>query len=269
MKKAMLSLGLGIALVSCGSVNQPQDVSSTTSSPAIEQLSKKLKVGFTAENLAQEFANNDMTPEEAKKRIENFNFRRGMIGKELKKLRSGKANAERAYLEEKDEIVLKSYELLSSGKVKKTQNTTLQAQAYARATLLQATRNISTYSMSNFKYYQDRSTYSPPLSYFDDGCSSPGGVGGGLDWLFYPACDQHDFGYRNGKKFYETHQLNFKTDVDQRFLDNMSEICGNTYSDYDSLYDCYLAAEAYHDVVANVFVDQVWVNSPDNTDGLY
>ena len=82
----------------------------------------------------------------------------------------------------------------------------------------------------------------PGLDWSRDGCSAPDGLGLGYREDFRPACNVHDFGYRN-LKVYERTDANRKT-TDEVFHGNMDIIC-----DAKSWYKrpaCYAASYAYY-----------------------
>ena len=83
---------------------------------------------------------------------------------------------------------------------------------------------------------------SPGLNWTRDGCSAPSGLGLGYTGDFRPACNVHDFGYRNLKVLERT-DANRKT-TDEAFYTNMKIIC-----DAKPWYKeppCFAAAYAYY-----------------------
>ena len=82
----------------------------------------------------------------------------------------------------------------------------------------------------------------PGLDWSRDGCSTPSGLGLGYTEDFRPACNVHDFGYRN-LKVYQRTDANRKT-TDEAFYTNMKVIC-NAKPWYKEP-PCYTAAYAYY-----------------------
>lgn len=85
----------------------------------------------------------------------------------------------------------------------------------------------------------------PGLDWSRDGCSAPDGLGLGYREDFRPACNVHDFGYRN-LKVYQRTDANRKT-TDGAFSTNMKTIC-NAKPWYKEP-PCYAAAYAYYQAV--------------------
>ena len=85
----------------------------------------------------------------------------------------------------------------------------------------------------------------PGLFWDRDGCSAPDGLGLGYREDFRPACNVHDFGYRN-LKVYERTSENRET-TDEAFYTNMKVIC-SAKSWYKEP-PCYAAAYAYFKAV--------------------
>lgn len=85
--------------------------------------------------------------------------------------------------------------------------------------------------------------HDPPFDWSSDGCSSPL-PSDPFRETFRPACDQHDFGYRN---FGNTGELKLdptkdrKKAIDQHFREEMERICADT----DGGASCMGAARAY------------------------
>lgn len=80
------------------------------------------------------------------------------------------------------------------------------------------------------------------LDWSRDGCSTPDGLGLGYTEDFRPACNVHDFGYRN-LKVYERTDGNRKT-TDEVFYVNMKTICAA--KSWYKQPACYSAAYAYY-----------------------
>jgi phospholipase A2-like protein len=96
-----------------------------------------------------------------------------------------------------------------------------------------------------------------PYNQFDwdtDGCSGP--TPGSLRKLFYPACQQHDFGYRNyGKGLTLGRDENTRRWIDDRFRAEMKSICNYRFSDwtqYANLQACFKEADGMYAVVRNL-----------------
>lgn len=83
------------------------------------------------------------------------------------------------------------------------------------------------------------------LDWGRDGCSAPDGLGLGYREDFRPACNVHDFGYRNLKVFERT-DANRKT-TDEAFHGNMDGICAA--KSWYKRPACYSAAYAYYQAV--------------------
>lgn len=82
----------------------------------------------------------------------------------------------------------------------------------------------------------------PGLDWTRDGCSAPDGIGLGYREDFRPACNVHDFGYRNLRVYERTSANRLATD--DAFYVNMKVIC-----EAKSWYKeppCYAAAYAYY-----------------------
>ncbi|GAA0518891.1 phospholipase A2 [Deinococcus depolymerans] len=98
---------------------------------------------------------------------------------------------------------------------------------------------------TQYAAYNGTSLPYPGLDWTRDGCSAPDGLGLGYREDFRPACNVHDFGYRN-LKVYERTDANRKT-TDEAFYTNMKAIC-NAKSWYKQP-ACYSAAYAYYQAV--------------------
>ncbi|GEM48245.1 phospholipase A2 [Deinococcus cellulosilyticus] len=112
--------------------------------------------------------------------------------------------------------------------------------------------SIALGSMSNYNsYYSRRGSY-PQFNWGRDGCSAPGWVStifGDANSRFRNACNQHDFGYRNYRKFGMANEWN-RLKIDSKFYSNMLSICSSNYAWYNPLrYACNKSAEAYHAAV--------------------
>ncbi|TDE87520.1 phospholipase A2 [Deinococcus sp. S9] len=96
----------------------------------------------------------------------------------------------------------------------------------------------------NAEYSQQRAVnlLYPGLDWTRDGCSAPDGLGLGYREDFRPACNVHDFAYRN-LKVYERTEANRRAS-DDAFYVNMKVICA-AKSWYQEP-PCYAAAYAYY-----------------------
>lgn len=157
-------------------------------------------------------------------------------------------------------ITQESMDLILNGTVNNRPSDVITTQA-ARSEIVQAAKNISLYSMSNFLYYQGINYLFPSLDYFDDGCTTYGTTPAG-SITFRDACDQHDFGYRNGL-YAELHNGSFKLSVDTVLLSNSKILCGRFYpNDTFNRSICTAQAEAFYVAVRAPFVNGIWQNSP-------
>lgn len=95
---------------------------------------------------------------------------------------------------------------------------------------------------SQYAAYSATSLPYTGLNWTRDGCSAPDGVGLGYREDFRPACNVHDFGYRN-LKVYERTDANRKT-TDDAFYTNMKTICAA--KSWYARPACYSAAYAYY-----------------------
>lgn len=86
-----------------------------------------------------------------------------------------------------------------------------------------------------------------PFDWSNDGCSSPV-PGDPYREVFKPACDQHDFGYRNfgskGELALDPTEAR-KAAIDEHFKQEMKRIC----EDEGKADECVNAAEAYYQAV--------------------
>ena len=81
---------------------------------------------------------------------------------------------------------------------------------------------VSNYN-SQYGAYSGTSLPYTGLNWTRDGCSAPDGVGLGYREDFRPACNVHDFGYRNLKVYQRTDANRLTTD--EAFYTNMKRIC--------------------------------------------
>lgn len=93
-----------------------------------------------------------------------------------------------------------------------------------------------------FAAYRSTALPYPGLDWTRDGCSAPDGLGLGYREDFRPACNVHDFAYRN-LKVYERTDANRKTS-DEAFHTNMKAICAA--KSWYARPACYSAAYAYY-----------------------
>lgn len=101
-----------------------------------------------------------------------------------------------------------------------------------------------TVAQYNTQYATYSGTVAPysGLDWSRDGCSAPDGLGLGYREDFRPACNVHDFGYRN-LKVYQRTDANRKT-TDEAFYVNMKSICAAKSMLVRPA--CYTAAYAYY-----------------------
>ncbi|GGO26979.1 phospholipase A2 [Deinococcus humi] len=83
------------------------------------------------------------------------------------------------------------------------------------------------------------------LDWSRDGCSAPSGLGLGYREDFRPACNVHDFGYRNLKVYQRTDSN--RSTTDSAFYTNMKAICAA--KSWYKRPACYSAAFAYYEAV--------------------
>jgi hypothetical protein len=95
---------------------------------------------------------------------------------------------------------------------------------------------------TQYSAYAGGSLPYPGLNWTRDGCSTPSGLGLGYTEDFRPACNVHDFGYRNLKVFERT-DANRKA-TDEAFHGNMDAICAA--KSWYKRPACYTAAYAYY-----------------------
>ncbi|MFI6768321.1 phospholipase [Streptomyces sp. NPDC050355] len=76
--------------------------------------------------------------------------------------------------------------------------------------------------MSTFQKYRTAKTWGNVLDYSSDGCSSSPDKPSGFNFL--PACQRHDFGYRNFKKQHMFTKRN-KGIIDTKLLADMNDVC--------------------------------------------
>ncbi len=101
--------------------------------------------------------------------------------------------------------------------------------------------NVGNYN-GQYAAYALSALPSPGLDWSRDGCSAPDGLGLGYREDFRPACNVHDFGYRNLRVFERT-DANRKT-TDEVFHGNMDVICAA--KSWYKRPACYTAAYAYY-----------------------
>ena len=104
---------------------------------------------------------------------------------------------------------------------------------------------IGNYDAQYAAYASSRSLPYPGLDWSRDGCSAPDGLGLSYREDFRPACNVHDFGYRN-LKVYQRTDANRRT-TDEVFHGNMDGICAA--KSWYKRPACYTAAYAYYQAV--------------------
>ncbi|WP_425147865.1 phospholipase A2 [Deinococcus sp.] len=102
--------------------------------------------------------------------------------------------------------------------------------------------SVNNYDGQYARYAGSSSLPYPGLDWSRDGCSAPDGLGLGYREDFRPACNVHDFGYRN-LKVYERTDANRKT-TDEVFHGNMDVICAA--KSWYKRPACYAASYAYY-----------------------
>ncbi len=105
--------------------------------------------------------------------------------------------------------------------------------------------SVSNYNAQYAAYSASGTLPYPGLDWSRDGCSAPSGLGLGYREDFRPACNVHDFGYRN-LKVYERTDGNRKT-TDEVFHGNMDIICAA--KSWYKRPACYAASYAYYEGV--------------------
>lgn len=103
---------------------------------------------------------------------------------------------------------------------------------------------VSNYN-ANYNAYSGTNLPYTLLDWSRDGCSAPSGLGLGYREDFRPACNVHDFGYRN-LKLWERTDANRAT-TDDVFYTNMKAICAA--KSWYARPACYSAAWAYYEGV--------------------
>lgn len=98
---------------------------------------------------------------------------------------------------------------------------------------------------AQFAAYAGTNRPYPGLDWSRDGCSAPDGLGLGYREDFRPACNVHDFAYRN-LGMYQRTETNRKTS-DDAFYTNMKAICAA--KSWYKRPACYSAAYAYYQAV--------------------
>lgn len=111
---------------------------------------------------------------------------------------------------------------------------------------LQLVQTIGLGSIANYNnYYAAQASY-PQFDWSRDGCSTSG-MGLGYTDTFRPACNVHDFGYRNFHRYTTLANETARKQVDDNFLNNMNSICYP--KSWLSRAACYSAAYAYYTAV--------------------
>ncbi|MGA4875560.1 phospholipase [Streptomyces lydicamycinicus] len=77
-------------------------------------------------------------------------------------------------------------------------------------------------TMSTFQKYRNAKTWGNVLDYSSDGCSWAPNKPSGFNFL--PACQRHDFGYRNFKKQHMFNKRNKKI-IDNKLAHDMYSVC--------------------------------------------
>ncbi|NLU70733.1 phospholipase A2 [Streptomyces sp. HNM0574] len=105
----------------------------------------------------------------------------------------------------------------------------------------------------NLTYRQFAQTpHIAPYNWTNDGCSVPTGFEP-YSKVFRPACELHDFGYRNYGGNWElklSPTRETKQWIDGRFRTEMRRVCDDTYRNPLSRQGCLRAADAYYGAVS-------------------
>ncbi|MDW8358507.1 phospholipase A2 [Thermus sp.] len=109
---------------------------------------------------------------------------------------------------------------------------------------LQLVQAIALGSVAHYEAYYARRQDYPQFDWSRDGCSAPEGLGLGYRETFRPACNVHDFGYRNFPRFPELYNERGRRLADDNFLVNMNAICRPM--GLMNRAACYSAAHAYY-----------------------
>lgn len=122
----------------------------------------------------------------------------------------------------------------------------LQDQSAARLAYVKSVGwgTVANYNTQYSRYVGTGQPYSG-LNWTRDGCSAPDGLGLGYRETFRPACNVHDFAYRNLKVFERTAANRLTSD--EVFRTNMNAICAAR--SFLSRPACYSAAYAYYQSV--------------------
>lgn len=104
---------------------------------------------------------------------------------------------------------------------------------------------IGTYNTQYGAYATSGSLPFPGLDWSRDGCSAPDGLSLGYREDFRPACNGHDFAYRNLKVYQRTDANRLSSD--DAFYANMKGICAA--KSWYARPACYTAAYAYYEGV--------------------
>lgn len=246
-------LVLMLGLAACGTTSPIISESIDNSSPRdSKNLDSKDSI-VDPVKVANYLFNAGFTKEDAERVKSNFNYI-----SEAKNLNPQTSSNE---IESQNARVIESMDLIINNSLTKNE---ISSQAVTRSLIVNAANNISLYSMDNFQYYQSQNylAYSSPynLDYRDDGCSAPD-IFFVPNNVFYEACDQHDFGYRNGL-FYELHNASFKQSVDVRLYNNSIILCDRYQPDYFANQSCKADSAAYYTAVVAPIVTYNWLALP-------
>lgn len=261
MNKAVFTLllsGTVIALSACGQGTPTSELSNTP----VPTASSATEADYKA--AAQLLIDNGFTKADARAVQEMVNTfaDRGTI-KQLSLDEQRQAKATTARLNTISDLIL-------SDEVEK--NLTPQWRV-DNATLAYRIQGIALSSMADFNNTKSKrgyDTFVAALNWDNNGCSIPFGYTGPMAFVsnkFLDACVQHDFGYRNGAIYKQTHSLAHKMAVDTHFLNNMRIICDRTPS---TAWNCREDATIVYHGVSNVAVEFWWLaNTPPQRPGQY
>lgn len=259
-------LSAPLFLVSCGHISL-EDETPEVLPPEQRQVPI---VSYTAEEAAQEFA----LAGASVKHLEQIKQDLLLTAKNTQS-ESGKPDSESKLSIQSVQNILNEVDVLVNAiEIAKKQPHiyNIDGQAYSRALLIQATRNIALNSLENFEDHANQRTYGPPLTYQHDECSTPFGSFPASRQTFKRACIQHDFGYRNGAFWREIHTGAFKGAVDAVFNSNMIQLCRKKWGTGKDYFVCTLTASSFYNTLKLVPVcphsgNQFWCWAHNFKDG--
>lgn len=236
-----------LMLASCGASRTPENAASP------QKSSQTTNTTADPKKVAQYLVNAGFNEENAQRIKSNLKY--------LKESQDKSSVSNQALANEQSRIIGETMDIVIDGGVTKN---SMNSQAVTRDLVVNAASNISLYSMSNFSYYQNQGylsqTYPYRLDYVDNGCSAPD-IFFVPNNVFYEACDQHDFGYRNGT-FSELHNPSFKQAVDIKLYDNAIILCDQYQPGFPVNDSCRSEAAAFYSAVVFPGVTAAWLALP-------